>query len=91
VGDSGTAPWHNYMEAMAARDGLSYLLGTLEDLRRPSASFGVSRSFDGSLVDRSPSPKILGLYLCPWGALGRAPPCLARDLAWELIKQTLFP
>jgi hypothetical protein len=20
-----------------------------------------------------------GLYLCPWGAFGRAPPCLARD------------
>jgi hypothetical protein len=24
-----------------------------------------------------------GVYLCPWGALGRAPPCLARDLPWE--------
>jgi hypothetical protein len=24
-----------------------------------------------------------GLYLCPWGAFGRDPPCLARDLPWE--------
>jgi hypothetical protein len=24
-----------------------------------------------------------GLYLWPWGALGRAPPCLARDPPWE--------
>jgi hypothetical protein len=24
-----------------------------------------------------------GVYLCPWGALGRAPPCLSRDLPWE--------
>jgi hypothetical protein len=24
-----------------------------------------------------------GVYLCPWGDLGRAPPCLARDLPWE--------
>jgi hypothetical protein len=27
-----------------------------------------------------------GLYLCPWGALGRAPPCLARDPPWERSK-----
>jgi hypothetical protein len=27
-----------------------------------------------------------GLYLCPWGALGRAPPCLARDPPWEKSK-----
>jgi hypothetical protein len=24
-----------------------------------------------------------GLYLYPWGVLGRAPPYLARDLTWE--------
>jgi hypothetical protein len=23
-----------------------------------------------------------GVYLCPWGDLERAPPCLARDLPW---------
>jgi hypothetical protein len=27
-----------------------------------------------------------GLYLCPWGALGRPPPCLARDPPWERSK-----
>jgi hypothetical protein len=27
-----------------------------------------------------------GLYLCPWGAFGRAPPCLARDTPWERSK-----
>jgi hypothetical protein len=27
-----------------------------------------------------------GLYLCPWGASGRAPPCLARDPPWERSK-----
>jgi hypothetical protein len=27
-----------------------------------------------------------GLYLCPWGSLGRAPPCLARDPPWEKSK-----
>jgi hypothetical protein len=27
-----------------------------------------------------------GLYLCPWGALGRAPPCLARDPPSERSK-----
>jgi hypothetical protein len=27
-----------------------------------------------------------GLYLCPWGALGRAPPCLARDPPWREAK-----
>jgi hypothetical protein len=27
-----------------------------------------------------------GLYLCSWGALGRAPPCLARDSPWERSK-----
>jgi hypothetical protein len=27
-----------------------------------------------------------GLYLCSWGALGRAPPCLARDPPWERRK-----
>jgi hypothetical protein len=27
-----------------------------------------------------------GLYLCPWGALGRAPPYLARDPPWERSK-----
>jgi hypothetical protein len=26
------------------------------------------------------APKVF--YLCPWGALGRAPTCLARDLPW---------
>jgi hypothetical protein len=27
-----------------------------------------------------------GLYLCPWGALGHAPPCLAWDTPWERSK-----
>jgi hypothetical protein len=27
-----------------------------------------------------------GVYLCPWGALGRAPPSLARDSPWERSK-----
>jgi hypothetical protein len=26
------------------------------------------------------------LYLCPWGAFGRAPPCQARDPPWERSK-----
>jgi hypothetical protein len=30
-----------------------------------------------------PSLGAKGVYLCPWGAFGRAPPCLARDLPWE--------
>jgi hypothetical protein len=36
---------------MAAGVDLSHLLGTFEDLRRPSASFGVSLSFGGPLVN----------------------------------------
>jgi hypothetical protein len=40
-------------ESMAARGGLSHLLGTLEDLQWSLASFGVSLSFGGSLVNGS--------------------------------------
>jgi hypothetical protein len=35
---------------------------------------------DGSITPPW-APK--GLYLFPWGALGRSPPCLVRDLPWE--------
>jgi hypothetical protein len=27
-----------------------------------------------------------GLYICPWGAFGRALPCLPRDPPWERSK-----
>jgi hypothetical protein len=61
---------------MAARGGLSHLLGTLEDLRRPLASFGVSTSFGGSLVNGSQWFPFLGrLGVCiytlgeSWGVL----------------------
>jgi hypothetical protein len=63
-------------ESMVARGGLSHLLGTLEDLRRPSASFGVSPSFGGSLVNGSEWFSLLGrlggcIYTLgePWGVL----------------------
>jgi hypothetical protein len=62
-------------EFMASRGGLSHLLGTLEDLRRPLASFGVS-PFGGSLVNGSQWFLLLGrLAVCiytlgePWGML----------------------
>jgi hypothetical protein len=37
-------------------------------------------------MDRSITPPWApkGFYLCPWGALGRPPPYLARDLHWEI-------
>jgi hypothetical protein len=61
---------------MVTRGGLSHLLGTLEDLRRPLASFGVSPSFGGSLVNGSQWFPFLGhLGVCiytlgeSWGVL----------------------
>jgi hypothetical protein len=61
---------------MAARGDLSHLLGTLEDLRRSSASFGVSPSFGGSLVNGSEwFPLLEHLGVCiytlgeSWGVL----------------------
>jgi hypothetical protein len=61
---------------MAARGGLSHLLGTLEHLWRPLASFGVSPSFGSSLVNGSQWFPFLGcLGVCiytlgeSWGVL----------------------
>jgi hypothetical protein len=84
----GTPPWlHHVGSTMAAKAWPRPSPRQLEDLRRSSAS---SRCFSFVSValwwmDRSIIPPWVpkGLYLCPWGALGRAPPCLARDLPWE--------
>jgi hypothetical protein len=65
---------------------LSHLLGNSRTRggRRlpPGASPRVGGSVMNGWIDQL-SLGSQGVYLCPWGALGRAPPCLARDLPWE--------
>jgi hypothetical protein len=65
---------------------LSHLLGNLMTRggRRlpPGASPRVGGSVMNGWIDQL-SLGSQGVYLCPWGALGRATPCLARDLPWE--------
>jgi hypothetical protein len=62
---------------MASRVGLGHLLDNFEDSRRAVVclllGFAEFLRMDESITPRVPK----GLYLCPWGALGRAPPCLA--------------
>jgi hypothetical protein len=59
----------------APQQGLGVLL--LGDLRRLSDEW-MSMGYHLGMP--------MGLYLCPWGDLGRASPCLARDPPWEISK-----
>jgi hypothetical protein len=60
---------------------LSHLLGNVEDLRRRRLPSVCIPQFGDPFGNPIGMPR--GLYLYHWGALGRAPLCLARDIPWE--------
>jgi hypothetical protein len=70
--------------AMAARVGLGHLLDNFEDSRRPSSlSPRFRRVLLDGWMDRSPLHGRPRGCIYALGALGHAPPWLARDLPWE--------